>query len=113
VVLVVEAGDGGAQRFDAGRGRVLAAVDGDLDLSRPQEAALDLVLDLGCALAQVGPLLRVVEVAALVGAFGGPDDAGRRARRVQAGVRLVALVALAELQVDGRVELWAGSARFV
>jgi hypothetical protein len=46
VHLVVQAGDGLSQGLDAGRGAVLAAGGGDVDVGGPRETAGDVVLDL-------------------------------------------------------------------
>ncbi|KAL1998542.1 hypothetical protein VTN02DRAFT_6000 [Thermoascus thermophilus] len=110
VVLVVEAGDGGAQRLDAGRGAVLAGGGGDGDGAGAGEAAGDVVVGVGRALAQVGPLVRVLEVSVFAGTLRTPDDARRGARGVEAGMGTVALVGVAELPVRFRVELCGRSA---
>lgn len=96
------------KRFNPGSRPILSPSDADLNAVRPLEGAFDVVLDLGRALAQVRPLLRVLEEAVLVGALGGPDDAGGGAGRVEAGVRTVAFVEGAEFAVDGGVELCGG-----
>jgi hypothetical protein len=69
-------GDGLAQGLDAGGRAVLAAARADVDVGGTGEAALDVVLDLGGALAQVGPLVGLLEEAILGGALSAPDDAG-------------------------------------
>ena len=55
---------------------------------------------LGGALAQVGPLVGLLEEAELRGPLGAPDDTGRAARSVETGMGQVALVRRAELTVD-------------
>lgn len=81
----------------------------DIHLFGPFEAPLDLVVDLRRTLSQVRPCLWVLKEAVLVGALGSPYNAGRGARGVKAGVRLMAFVRLAELAVDFRGELcWGG-----
>lgn len=77
-----------------------------VDLFWPLKAALYAVVNLGRALAQVGPFFGFLEEAVLVGLFGGPDDAGGGAGGVETGVRLVAFVRLAELPVDVRAEFY-------
>jgi len=92
MVLVVQMSNRLTEGLDAGSRAVLTAGHVDLDGLGPLEASLNLVFDLGSALAQVGPRIRVIEVAVLVGALRGPDDTCRRAGGVEAGVRLVAFV---------------------
>lgn len=99
--------DGLAQGLDAGGGAVLSGGDGDVDGGGPGEAAGDVILDLGGALAQVGPGLGLLEEAVLGGALGAPDDAGGGAAGVEAGMGLVALVGVAELAVDLGLEFWS------
>jgi hypothetical protein len=100
VHLVVEVGDSLAQGLDAGGGAVLAGGHGHVDGFGPPEAAGNVVLDLGGALAQVGPGIGFLKEAILGGALGAPDDAGGGAAGVEAGVGHVALVGIAELAVD-------------
>lgn len=106
VVLVVELGNGLAKRLDATSRSILAAVDRDVNGLGLGEGVWDLVVDLGGTLAQVGPVLRRLLEAALAGTLGAPDDAGRSTRGVEACMRAMALVSLAELLVDLRLELW-------
>jgi hypothetical protein len=108
MMLIVQLGDGLSQTPNAGRGPILPAVLVDRDRLGPLEAAGDVVAGLGGSLAQVGPLVRVVEVSEVVGALAAPDDTRAGAGGVEARVRVVALMALAELQVDCAVELWGG-----
>jgi hypothetical protein len=93
-------GDGLTQGLDAGRGAVLTRGRRDVNGAGAVEAALDVVLDLGGALAQVGPLLGLLEEAILAGALGTPDDTGRGSGRVETGVGEMALVGGTELAVD-------------
>lgn len=104
--LVVQLGDGLSQGPDAGRGAVFSGGDGYVDRLGPLEAPRNIILDLGGALAQVGPGVGLLEEAILGGAFGAPDDAGRGAARVEAGVRQVALVGVSELAMDLGLDLW-------
>lgn len=60
VVLIVQLGDCLPQRFDTGRRTVLTTMAGDVDLLGPLEAALDLIVDLGSALSQICPCVRVL-----------------------------------------------------
>lgn len=105
MVLIVELGDSLPKGSDAGRGAVLAAGHGDVDGLGTLEAAGDVVLDLGRALAQVGPGVRVLEEAVLGGALGAPDDAGGGSAGVETGMGHVALVGVAELAVNLGLEL--------
>ena len=74
--LVVELGNGLSQRLDSGRRAILAGGRRDVDCLGPLEAAGDVILDLGGALAQVCPGIGLFEEAVLGGAFGAPYDAG-------------------------------------
>ena len=58
----------------------------DVDELGPLKASLYAVVDLGRALAQVGPFFGVVEEAVLVGLLRCPDDTSGCARGVKAGV---------------------------
>jgi len=98
--LVVHFGHSLAQWLDASRGTVLASSQGDVERSRAREAALNLVLDLGSTLAQIGPLVRLLEIAKFAGTLRAPNHTSRRARGVEAGVRQVAFVRIAEILVD-------------
>ena len=100
VLGVVEIGDGFPQRLNARGGAVLPAVDGDVEGGGAVEAALDIVVHLGGALAQVGPLAGVIAESELVGAFGAPDHSRGRTRRIEAGVGTVAFVRFTEQTVD-------------
>lgn len=108
VELVVQSRDGLAQRLQPGRRAIFPALHRNVERGRACEAALDVILDLGCALAEVRPVVRVVKVAELAGALGAPYDAGGRARGVEPRVRLVALVGVAELGVDLGLALCRG-----
>lgn len=98
--LVVHACDGGTEGLDTGRRAVLSERDGHVDGGGALEASLDIVLDLRSALAQVGPLLGLLEEAKLGRSLRAPDDAGGGAGGVQAGVGKVAGIGSAELTVD-------------
>lgn len=100
MVLVVQVGDGLAERADTGGGAVLAAGHGNVERLRALEAAFDIVFDLGGTLAQVGPLLGLLEEAKLGSTLRAPDDTSGSARGVKAGVGQVALVCGAELAMD-------------
>lgn len=56
------------------------------------EAALDLVVDFGSTLTQVGPEVRFLCEAMLVGSLGGPDYTGRGTRRVESAVVVLGVV---------------------
>lgn len=103
--LVVELGDGLSQGLDAGRGTVLARRYAEVDGLWSLEAAGNVVLDLGSALAQVGPRLGLIQEAVLAGALSAPDDTGGRSASVEAGVGHVAFVRIAELSVDLGLDL--------
>lgn len=105
MMLIVKLGDRFSQRLDTRSGTVLAAMARDIHLLGALKAALDLVVDLGCALAQIGPALGVLQVAVLIGPLRRPDDTGRGAGGVETGMRLVALVG-AELAMDFGGEFW-------
>lgn len=100
VHLVVEVGDGFAQRLDTGGGAVLSGGHGHVDGLGPLEAAGDVVLDLGGALAKVGPGIGLLEEAILGGALSAPDDTGGGSAGIETGVGHVALVGIAELAMD-------------
>lgn len=99
MVLIVQLGHRLSQWLDTCRGTILAAMASNVHLLGALKAALDLVVDLGRALAQVGPGIGVLEVAVLVGALRRPDNTGRGTCGVETGMRLVALKG-AELAVD-------------
>lgn len=106
--LVVHACDSGTEGLDTGRRTVFSEGDGDIDAGRALEAPLDVVLDLGGALAKVGPLLGLLQEAKLGGSLGTPDNAGGGSGGIQAGVGKVAGVGSAELTVDLRARLCQG-----
>lgn len=106
MVLVVQVGNGLPQRLDAGRGAVLAAGYGDVERLRPREAALDLVVDLGGALAQIRPQLGLVEETKLGRTLRAPDDARRGTRGIETRMGQVALVGSAKLAMDLAAGLW-------
>jgi hypothetical protein len=108
MVLIVQLCDRLTQGPDTRCGTVLPAMSADVDLLGPLKAPFDAVVDFGCALAQVGPLVGVLEEAVLVRLFGGPDDTCGGAGGVESGVGLVALVSTAELPVGARVNFWDG-----
>lgn len=89
MMLIVQLSHRLSQRLDTSRGPILAAMARNIHLLGPLEAALDLVVDLGRALAQVRPRIWVVEVAVLVGALRCPYHARRGTRGVETGMRLV------------------------
>lgn len=105
MVLVVEVGDGLTEGLDAGSRAIFAATDRDVNVVGALKAALDLVVDFGSTLTQVGPRLGVFEVALLVGALRGPNDTGGGSGSVKTSVNLVAGVVVAELAMDLRVDL--------
>jgi hypothetical protein len=84
----------------ASRRTVLASIFRDLNCPRARERSFDPVFDFGGSLAEICPCGGIVEEAVLVGAFGGPYDAGGGAGGVEASVRPVASVGAAELSVD-------------
>lgn len=100
VVLIVEVGDSLAQRLDAGSRAILAATQCDVDIVGALKAAFDFVVDFRGALAQVGPGLGFFEVALLVGALRGPDDAGGGPGCVETSVDLKTTTVLASLPWD-------------
>lgn len=105
MVLIVQLGNSLAQRLDTGGRTILSRSDRYVDARRAGEAASNVILNLGRALAQVGPGVGVLEEAVLGGALGAPDYTGGGAAGVEAGVRLVAFVRVAELTVDLGLEL--------
>jgi hypothetical protein len=106
MMLVVQLRDRLTQRSDTRRGTVLSAMSTDVNLLGPLEAPLNAVVDFGCALAQVGPLIGVLEETVLVRLFRGPDDTCGGAGGVEAGVGLMALVSAAKLPVGAGVDFW-------
>ena len=91
-MLIVKMSNRLTEGLNTSRRAVFTTGHVDLYGLGPLEASLNRIFDLGGALAQVGPRIRVIEVAVLVGALRGPDDTCRRAGGVEAGVRLVAFV---------------------
>ena len=65
-----------------------------------------MILDLGRALAQVGPFLGLLGEAVLVCAFRAPDDSCGGASGIETSVRAVTFVSIAELSVNLRVGLY-------
>lgn len=98
--FVVQLGNGLSQGSDAGCRAIFSGSHGDVDGLGPLEAAGDVILDLGGALAQVCPDLGLVEKAIFGGALGAPDNASRGAARVKAGMGHVALVGISKLAMD-------------
>jgi hypothetical protein len=103
---IVEVRYGRAERLDTGRRSILTAGVADIDASGADEAAVNLVLDLGSTLAQVGPGVRIVGVTALVGALRCPDDTRRGTCRIKTSVRLMASMGVAEGAVGVRCLLY-------
>lgn len=104
-MLIVEARDSSTQRLDTGRGAVLSCGGGDGDGTRAGETSGDIVVCVGGTLAQVGPLVRVLQVAVFAGALCTPDDTRRGTGGVETGMGTVTLVGVTELTVGFRVEL--------
>ena len=100
VHLVVHVGDSLTEGLDTGSGAVLPGGHGDVDGLRALKAALNVVFNLGSALAQVGPELRLFQEAILSSSLGAPDDASRGTSGVQTGMGEVTLVRSPELAVD-------------
>ena len=70
------------------------------------ETSLNAIIDLWSSLTQVRPLVRVISEPVLVCLLRRPDYTSCRARGIEAGVRLVAFVRLAEVAVDAGAQLW-------
>ncbi len=77
VHLIVEICDSLSQGANTGSGSILSTSHGNVNGLGTLKASIDIILDLGGTLAQVGPLLGVLEVAKLGGTLGAPDDSGR------------------------------------
>lgn len=60
MVGIVKVGNGNSQRFDTGCRTILSGIDRDLDLFRPLEASLDVIVCLGGTLTKIGPGVRIV-----------------------------------------------------
>ena len=66
VVLVVQPSDSLTQRLDTGRRAIFSSMARDIDLLGPLEAALYVIVDFGCTLAQVGPFFGLLEESVFV-----------------------------------------------
>lgn len=100
---VVEVRHRRPQPFYASRRSILAPCHGNIDLFGPLKGALDMILDLRCTLAQVGPFFGLVSEAVLVRAFRAPDDSCGGTSGIETGVGSVAFMGIAELSVNLRV----------
>ena len=100
MMLVVQMRHRLPQRLDA-RGRaILTAVGVDFDRRGPLKAAFDVVLDLGRALAKIGPLVLLLEEAELRSTLGAPDYTSRGTRGIKTCMRKVTLVRVTKLTVN-------------
>lgn len=104
--LIVELGNSFSQGLDTGRGAVLSGRNANVDCLGSLEATGNFVLDFRGALAKIGPRIRLIHEAILVGSLSTPDDTSRRSAGIQAGVGHVAFVRIAELSVDLGLELY-------
>jgi len=77
VILIVQVRNGSSKRFDPGSGTIFTTVQGQRDGGRPSEAALNLVVDFGRTLAQIGPRIGTVLKAMLGGLLRTPGEMGR------------------------------------
>lgn len=69
MMLVVKIGDSFTKRLDASGRTVFTSIERNINGLWPLETALNVIVDLWGSLAQIGPFLRFVEVAVLVGSF--------------------------------------------
>ena len=97
--LVVQIGNGFSQRLDTCSRSVLSPSHGDIDRLRAVEATLDIIVDFGSSLAQIGPLIGTVAEAVLIGTLGAPDYTGRSTGRVKTSVWAVTFMSIAKLTV--------------
>lgn len=100
MVLVVQVRNSLTKRTDAGGGTVLAARDGDIQRLRPLETPLDIILNFRSALAQIGPLIGLLQEAELGSTLRAPNDTCRSTCGIEAGMRQMAFVGGAELAMD-------------
>ena len=76
MMRIIQIGDRSSQWLNPSRRAIFSACHRDIDRMGALERAFDLVIDLGSSLAQVGPLVRVLKEAVLVGAFRTPNYTG-------------------------------------
>jgi hypothetical protein len=108
VVFVVQLCNSLSQWSDASRWAILSAMRADVHLFWPLKASLYAVVNLGRTLAQVGPLLGLLEKSVLVRLFRGPHNTCGCTGGVETSVGLVPFVRAAELPVGARVDLCLG-----
>jgi hypothetical protein len=117
VVVIVEVSNSLSQRLDTRCGAVFASIHGDWDRSWSWKGAFDLVVDFWSALAEIGPLVRLVEEAMFGSLLGTPvlvsmsckrqsrskvpDDTGARTVRVESSMGFVSCMS-SELDVRWR-----------
>jgi hypothetical protein len=100
IMLIVQTCNGSTQRLDTGGRAVLPSSGGDRDRCRTGEAALDLVISLGGALAEIGPAGGILGVAVLGGSLCAPDYTGRGTGSIETGMGTVSLVGGSELAMS-------------
>jgi hypothetical protein len=105
VVLVVKVGNGISERLDTCCRAILTSRHGDVDVSRTIEATFDVIVDLRCSLAQVGPRRGILKVTMFVSTLSGPDYASTGARGIETSMGFVTFMGSAELPVHGRADL--------
>lgn len=105
-MLIVQTSHGSTQRFDTGGRPVLPRRRGDRNGGRTGEAALDLIVSLGGALAQIGPARGILGVTVLGGSLRAPDYTCGCPGRIETSVGAMALVGGAELAMSFGPLLW-------
>jgi hypothetical protein len=105
MMLIIQVGNGLAQGLYASSGAVFSGGHGDINGVGPGEAASNVVLYLGSALAQISPFVWVFQEAVLAGALSAPDDTRRGTAGVKAGMWHVSFVGIAELPMNLGLDL--------
>jgi hypothetical protein len=107
VVFVVKARNGGTEGLDTGGRTILSRSRGDRDALRAGETALDLVIGLGGALAEIGPSGGIFCIAVFCGTLGAPYYTSGGAGGIETGMGSVAFVSGSKLAMGFGLEFFS------
>jgi hypothetical protein len=109
VVHVVQVRDRLSQGSDTSSWAVLSTGAGDVNGLGTLERALDIIVDFGSTLTEVGPGGWILEETMLHGSFGTPDNTSRGTSGIETGMGAVTLMGIAELTMDLGLRLYTKS----
>jgi hypothetical protein len=76
MLLIVKTSDSSSQTLDTSSRSIFTTIHADINILGASKTPLDVILDFGSALPQVGPTLWIIEVTSFICPFGSPDDTG-------------------------------------